>query len=446
MPPVYRIAEVAFYSIINFLPYLCLALYPFRNRLRVSRLGLFLLILVLTLIQIGTGLYVALFPPENAAIISASSTLIYLIFYLGVVQKSFGKSLFTLLILSNIANFAVVSSKCLEGLLFHELARQQYRWSFSMMQVIMQLIILIPLFFYIKGIYTDVMLIETKISSWKYMWLIPATFYLIWYHHMYSYTQTSLEIALQPKNTIFLLFINLGEFLVYHIVICLINEQNKTSKLEAQNHQLAMQNLQYDNLKEKIDEARQAKHDIRHHITVMDSYLKKSEYDKLQSYLQSYKKSLPDDSSIVFCKHYAVNTLMLYFSQQAAKHQISFNAVLHLPEQINIPDNVLSVLLGNLLENALEACMGVSSDSAPAIIVRGRSDTNAVFFLIENSCQNELRKNKDGSYLSTKHPCSGIGLSSVKNITRQYDGIFEIEQKEGKVTASVMLNIIKNPL
>lgn len=445
MPPFYRIAEVAFYSMINFLPYLCLALYPFRNRLRFSKVWLFFLIFLLTLIQIGIGLYVSLFPPESAAIISACSTLIYLIFYLGVVQRSFGKSLFTLLMLSNIANFAVVSSKCLEGLLFPELALQQYRWSFSVMQMAVQLIILIPLFFYIKGIYTDVMLIETKISSWKYMWLIPATFYLIWYHHIYSYEQTSLEIALQPKNTIFLLFINLGAFLVYHIVICLINEQHKTAELEEQNHQLTMQNLQYDNLKEKIEEARQAKHDVRHHITVMDNYLKKKEYDKLQSYLQSYKKSLPDDSSLIFCKHEAVNTLMLYFSQQAAKHQISFDAAMKLPEKINIPDNVLSVLLGNLLENALEACIA-ASDAAAAITVRGKTDADAVFFYIENTCQNELHMDKDGSYLSSKRPCSGIGISSVNNITRQYNGIFEIEHKKGKVLASVMLNMPKNSL
>jgi len=443
MPPFYRIAEAALYSVINFLPCLSLALYPFRSKLRVYGFRLFALIFASTLIQVGIGLYMTLFPPENVFPVSAASTLVYLSFYLGVIKENPGKLLFTLLILSNITNFVVVSSKCLEGVLFYELARQQYRWSYSLVMAADQLVVLTPLFFYMKGIYTDVMLIETKFSSWKYMWLIPATFYLIWSNHIYGYEQTSLEISLQPKNTLFLLFINLGAFLIYHTVIRLIDEQNKIIELKAQNYQLAMQNLQYKNLKEKIAESKQAKHDIRHHIIVMDSYLSKGEYGKLRDYLQSYKKSLPDDSSVVFCGHPTINTILLYFSQQAAKHQIAFDAALAVPEQIGIPDNVLSVLLGNLLENALEACIAESGTSA-FITVRGKTDTNAVFFRIENTCQNKLHRAKDGSYLSTKHAGSGCGISSVKNITRQYNGIFEMEQKKGSFIASVMLNFPKN--
>ena len=47
---------------------------------------------------------------------SALSTALYAAFYFLAVKKHFGKTLFTLLMISNLANFAVISAKCIEGL------------------------------------------------------------------------------------------------------------------------------------------------------------------------------------------------------------------------------------------------------------------------------------------------------------------------------------------
>lgn len=161
--------------------------------------------------------------------------------------------------------------------------------------------------------------------------------------------------------------------MVYHMVIKVILIQHKSIELENNNHRLAMQNLQYVNLQERINEARQAKHDIRHHITIMDSYLQNKEYDKLNAYLNSYKKSLSYDSKIVFCKHYAINTLLLYFAQQAKNNNIDFDVVISdIPEGINIPDNVL----GNLLENAIEACQQIHNRPRKITIRSKASDGN----------------------------------------------------------------------
>lgn len=77
MPPVSRILEVAVYSLLNFLPFLALALYPFRNSLRFSakvtgcRIGL------LTVIQRMLGVWAAFFPGGNVGRISFVSSLLY---------------------------------------------------------------------------------------------------------------------------------------------------------------------------------------------------------------------------------------------------------------------------------------------------------------------------------------------------------------------------------
>lgn len=129
-------------------------------------------------------------------------------------------------------------------------------------------------FLYIKKVYAPAVEKEPSGFEWRYLCLIPATFYVMWYYAFYgNISRSSLEIALRPKNTLFLIVINIGAALIYYIVTRLISEQNKSLELKEKNHQLIMQSMQYENLREKITDARRAKHDVRHHIALMQEYL-----------------------------------------------------------------------------------------------------------------------------------------------------------------------------
>lgn len=287
MPPLYRLIEVAIYSLLNFLPFLALALYPFRHSLRFSRRVTAVLIALVTAGQLLLGAWAAFCSNGKAGTVSAVSTVLYALFYFLAVKKHFGKTLFTLLMISNIANFAVISGKCLEGLLFPQLALQSYRWSFSLMLLLMEGLLSIPHVFYMKRFYTPAVEKEPSGLEWRYLWLIPATFYGMWYFAFYGNSSySSLEIALQPKNTVFLFFINVGEILIYYVVAQLILEQDKILALREQNHLLAMQAMQYENLQERITEARRAKHDVRHHIALMQQYVNDGDYAALKDYLR----------------------------------------------------------------------------------------------------------------------------------------------------------------
>ncbi len=154
MPPVSRILEAVIYSLLNFLPFLVLALYPFRNSLRFSKGVTGALIGLLTAIQLLLGAWVSLIPGNHAAAASATSTILYAAFYFLAVKKHFGKTFFTLLMISNLANLAVISAKCLEGLCFPALATQSYRWSFSLMLFAVESALSVPIFLYMKAVYT----------------------------------------------------------------------------------------------------------------------------------------------------------------------------------------------------------------------------------------------------------------------------------------------------
>lgn len=145
-----------------------------------------------------------------------------------------------------------------------------------------------------KKVYTPAVEKEPTGIEWRYLWLIPATFYLIWYYMLYNNNgKSSLETALDAGNAVFLLFINVGAGIVYYVIAMLINEQEKNIRLSDNNHRLAMQNLQYENLQEKIADARRAKHDVRHHISLMQEYVRNKQYGELENILTAISRACP---------------------------------------------------------------------------------------------------------------------------------------------------------
>ena len=440
MPPVYRFIEIIVYSLLNFLPFLVLALYPFRHSLRFSKGVTGILIGLLSVIQVLLGAWVSFVPGNHAAIASALSTALYAAFYFLAVKKHFGKTLFTLLMLSNLANFAVISAKCLEGILFPALAMQSYRWSFSLMLFAVEIILSVPIFLYMKSVFTPAVEKEPSGFEWRYLWLIPATFYIVWYFAIYSVvSRSALEIALRPKNTLFLFIINVGAILIYYVVTRLILEQNQTLELEEKNHQLSMQAVQYENLQEKITEARRAKHDVRHHISIIREYVSKGELDALLRYLDGYNDSLPDDLLIRFCENPAANAVLLYFAQQAKDNDIDYIVQADIPGDIFVSDTDISVLFGNLIENAIDACKEESGDDRK-IDIRAMLKGSTLCVTVDNTFTGTLRRTTDNEFLSTKHKGRGLGTQSVKSIAEQYGGVCRFEVKDSMFCASVMCN------
>lgn len=440
MPSLYRTAEMCVYSLLNFLPFVALAIYPFRSRLRFSKRVTVLLIVLVTFAQMGLGLWATFFSGGKAALASAVSTVLYAVFYFIAVKVHFGKAIFTLLMISNTANFVVAASKCIEGVFFPDLAVQSYRWSFSLIMFFVLAIVWIPLFIYTKKVYTPAVEKEPTGIEWRYLWLVPATFYLIWYYMLYNNGKSSLETALDVGNAVFLFFINVGACLVYYIIAKLINEQEKNIKLSENNHRLAMQNLQYENLQEKITDARRAKHDVRHHISLMQEYVRNHEYDELEKYLNSYQQSLPDDTLISFCENKAVNAVMLYFAQMAKDADIDYDVKAVIPERISVDETDLSVLFGNLIENAIDACKAENSDDRK-IVIRAVTDEYTLCLGIDNTFTGNVKKDINGVLFSSKHIGFGLGVESVKSITEKYGGTYRSEIKDGMFMSSVMLNL-----
>ncbi|MDO4648179.1 MAG: GHKL domain-containing protein [Eubacteriales bacterium] len=441
MPELYRIVEVSVYALLNFLPLAILGLYLFRHMMWLPKWVVVVCMVILSIMQIGIGNHVAFYPNAIVSAVSLITTLLYAVFFLYMVKAPVGKPLFVLLLLSNIENYVVISSKCLEGQLFPELARQQYRWSFSVCMLIVLLILSVPLYLFINRVVAPVVENENNNRDWRYLWLVPGVFYFIWYCCIYLLNEGStLEMALRPKITIIFTAFNLGAFLVYFVVVRLVQIHEHNRILEEEKKIASIQLLQYQNLQEKILETRRTRHDLRHHQAVLKGYLKKKDYERLEGYLVDYTREAEETESIHFCNHDTVNVILLHFANLAREHGILFLVEGTLSGNIAVQETDLSVLFGNLLENALDACIADSS-SVKKIIVRIKETPKTLYFTIDNTCRKKMKRSSGNQFLSTKHEGAGIGIDSCRSIVSRYHGTMKVHQDQEMVYVSVLLNL-----
>ena len=82
----------------------------------------------------------------------------------------------------------------------------------------------------------------------------------------------------------------------------------------------------------------------------------------LHDYLNEYSKSLPDNSLVRFYENTAANAVLLYFAQQAKDNCINYFVKVKIPNDIFVSDTDISVIFGNLIENALESCKNESGN------------------------------------------------------------------------------------
>lgn len=274
--------------------------------------------------------------------------------------------------------------------------------------------------------------------TWSFLWLVPFTFYTVWYRNSFFSTENHELLSLDLKYVFFALLVNGGGLLIYTIVASLINEHADNDRLREQETQVMIKQKQFESLQERIEEARTAKHDMRQHLHMISAYMEDEKYEELKAYINSFRKTIPENITISYCDHYGINALLQYFAGLAREHGIAFSAQIELPAKITIPDDVVAVMIGNLLENAVEAC---HKESKPIIRIRSQMQGNALFFKVVNTFTGKVKKSPDGLYLSTKHEGRGIGLRSVRGIVNDYNGILKISQEDGLFSVSVLVDV-----
>lgn len=280
-------------------------------------------------------------------------------------------------------------------------------------------------------------------SFWRTAWLLPCSVTLILLLLTGDIRSGTVTISALLARVLLLICM----FLISHFMILFIQQLKEQLEINTRNQAmerlLQIQHDQYSMLQARIAENRRARHDFRQHLRVIQDCVKRGDLEDLKSYLAEYEKQFPSHSDHIYCNSYAVNAILAFYADKAENHNIRLDVKIQMSDTPVIPETEFCVLLGNLLENALDACQTgrpESETSQPFIRVCAiQTGTSTLSITVDNTSVFKPTWINE-KLVSTKAAGSGIGTESIRMIAEQYRGDARFEWKDGVFYASVMLN------
>lgn len=207
----------------------------------------------------------------------------------------------------------------------------------------------------------------------------------------------------------------------------------QTQTIEASKEKMELMISHYDDI-------RKQRHDLKHHIRTMSDLLEKKKYIELSTYLSSIENSIPAFSNKKHCENVIVNSTLEYYIETAINKDIEVTANLEIPRSNpHISDSDLSVIFGNLLENAIDSCVILPKGSR-YININSQKVGEMLFITMDNSSNGNYLPNGE-LFNSTKHKGDAVGLSSLKSISERHQGSAKFEALENQFRSEICVRL-----
>lgn len=178
------------------------------------------------------------------------------------------------------------------------------------------------------------------------------------------------------------------------------------------------------------------RHDYRNHIQNMKIQLDQKNYNKLAEYLSELAEDLNTVDTVIKTGNVMADAILNSKLQSVEKLNISINVKANIPENLLLSDVELCAVMGNLLDNAIEACSILTENQRFIRIYIGR--LKGQFYLsVQNSVG--IVKKRNGEYLSTKSGEHGYGLFRIDRIVKKYNGFVNRQNEEGIFATEIMI-------
>lgn len=183
--------------------------------------------------------------------------------------------------------------------------------------------------------------------------------------------------------------------------------------------------------------SRQIMHDMKNHLLVLRNMERANQWEELHDYLEEISKDIFDDSMKIWTGNTMADLILNSKKRQADSEGIDFSIDSNMTGDIPFTDRETISLLGNLLDNAIEACERMNS-AEKWVNVRINRQNHLLYIEIENSIE-EPPKEKDHRLISCKSEkgLHGYGLKNVRQIVDKYDGIYSYQIKDESFLTSI---------
>jgi two-component system, LytTR family, sensor histidine kinase AgrC len=297
---------------------------------------------------------------------------------------------------------------------------------------------LLASYFWLSKPYKRVIsLVSNKTITFMSSYLIIAFFLLI-----NNYTSSFKDLRNFQSTydlILFLIFTILG----YIIVFTGISSSSETILLQCNykfiEKQIELQQQNYKKLNESLEQLYVIKHDARHHISVIEIMVQQQKYKEVLDYIVQFNQNELSKNVPMLCSNFTADSIIKYYMGLAISKNIDFKTNIIIPEDIGIEPLDLCVVLGNCLENALEACDKLNPETSRWIELSSKIVGFHIVFMISNNFDGKIIKMDNTIRSSKGGQLHGIGLSSISQTVAKYNGNIDIKHTDKKFEISIIM-------
>lgn len=183
------------------------------------------------------------------------------------------------------------------------------------------------------------------------------------------------------------------------------------------------------------------RHDYHNHIQTMKAHLAMGNLEELKDYLNELDTDLTAVDTVIKTGNVMVDAILNSKISVAASKGIAVDAKAVVPKELNTSLSEVDVCLivGNLMDNAIEACMKIQKERQRFIRVYLDILKGQLYIYIMNAI-GENPKKSGGAYISTKNKENhGFGLMRIDKVVDKYHGYLERQHEDGVFATEIML-------
>ena len=245
-----------------------------------------------------------------------------------------------------------------------------------------------------------------------------------------------LQLSIYENISAFYIAIYSACLLYINLVICFYTETIKTVYNERHMRELAEQQLQiqvsyYEKEQQARDATRALWHDIKKYTNATQDLFQHGDMENAVQSLQQATTALSEIHQTVDVGNAVVNGILERALEQVQNQGISLDFDVWVSDQLPISAVDLYIIMGNTIDNAIEACQQVPAVDSPTISLTLRQQNHTLFYAIDNPIPA-----KQGKKPGDVH---GYGIRNVKNCVAKYHGMTTVSKQDGVFSVQIQL-------
>ena len=203
-------------------------------------------------------------------------------------------------------------------------------------------------------------------------------------------------------------------------------------------YQNELMKAHYEEVQNIYRQIRGWRHDYSNHLQVIRTHVAQGQFSSLETYLKELDNDLTSLDTIIKSGNMTLDAILNSKLSLASAKKIKINVKAAAPAVMQISDTDLCVIAGNLLDNAIEACLKIEDEDSRFIRVYIGTFKEQFYISISNSTDEKVRK-PDSRYFSTKRTGGGFGLMRIDRVVKKYGGYISRQNETGIFATEIML-------